>query len=197
MATKTVKLLLVENVDNLGIVGDVVNVRVGYARNYLLPRALATEPDEAILSSLAAKREQAKRELAALRSHRESMIQKMVGVRVTLDRSCNDQGILYGSVTQQDVASALTSAGFAIKPRDVRLPHTIKRLGDYDVHIKLDRDLETDIKLTVQADREIQGDEREEMDFDEEGNLIVPGEKPAQAVDEKPRGRRPRPEDEV
>ncbi len=179
MATKTVKLLLIENVDHLGIVGDVVNVRVGFARNFLLPRGLATEPSDDILASLTQKREQAKKEVAKLRSDRETMIGKMVGVVVTLERSCNDHGILYGSVSQHDLAHALEEAGFAIKGRDVRLPHAIKRVGEYDVHIKLDSDLETDIKLVVNPDREIVSDEREEMEFDNEGNLIEKPDKPA------------------
>ena len=173
MATKTVKLLLIENVDSLGIVGDVVNVRVGYARNFLLPRALATEPSDEILASLTQKREQAKKEVSKLRSDREKMIDKMVGIVVTLDRSCNDHGILYGSVSQHDLAHALEDAGFAIKGRDVRLPHAIKRVGEYEVHVKLDSDLETDIKLVVKPDRElINDDDREEMEFDNEGELI-------------------------
>ena len=184
MATKTVKLLLVENVDNLGIVGDVVTVRLGYARNYLLPRGLATEPDDQILQALAEKREQAKKEMAALRAQREELIRKMSDVVLTLERSCNDQGILYGSVTQQDVAAALTDNGYPVKPREVRLPQTIKRLGDYDIHIKLDADLETDIKLVVKPDRELAEEAREEMEFDDEGNLIIKDEKPAEKTED-------------
>ncbi len=185
MATKTVKLLLIENVDHLGIVGDVVTVRVGFARNFLLPRSLATTPSDDILASLTQKREQAKKEVALLRSDREKMIAKMVGVVVTLVRSCNDSGVLYGSVTQHDLADALLEAGFAIKGRDVRLPHTIKRVGEYDVHIKLDADLEIDIKLDVKADRELMQDEREEMEFDNEGELI---EKPKKSRKREPEG---------
>ena len=184
MATKTVKLLLVENVDNLGIVGDVVTVRLGYARNYLLPRGLATEPDDQILQALAEKREQAKKEMAALRARREELIKKMSDVLLTLERSCNDQGILYGSVTQQDVAAALTDNGYPVKPREVRLPQTIKRVGEYDIHIKLDADLETDIKLVVNPDRELADEAREEMEFDDEGNLIIKEEKPADKTED-------------
>jgi large subunit ribosomal protein L9 len=101
---RSIKLLLTENVDNLGIVGDVVNVRIGYARNYLLPRELATTPSDEILAQLAEKRAQAEKDLAALRSQRESLISKLEGLELTLTRSCNDQGHLYGSVTQHDIA---------------------------------------------------------------------------------------------
>jgi large subunit ribosomal protein L9 len=170
---KTVKLLLTETVDNLGIVGDVVTVRAGYARNYLLPRSMATEPSEELVAQLATKRADAQKFLAEQRKHREAMLQKMIGFSASVARSCNDQGILYGAVTQQDLSDLFAKHGFTVKPREIRIPQVIKRVGDYDVHIKLDSDLQTDIKLHVAADRVIhEDDEREEMDFDNEGNLI-------------------------
>lgn len=177
---KTVKLLLTENVDNLGIVGDVVNVKIGYARNYLLPRELATTPNDELLAQLADKRKQAEADLAQLRSQREALIGKLEGIEITMERACNDQGHLYGSVTQQDIASGLSELGYAVKPREVRLAHTIKRLDAYDVSVKFDSDLEATIKLHVVADREMDADEREEMEFDNEGNLIekTPEKKP-------------------
>ena len=172
MASKSVQLLLTENVDNLGIVGDVVSVRVGYARNYLLPMGMATEPSEERLAALAAKRAEAEKQLAELRKQREEVMSRLAGIEITLERSCNDQGILYGAVTQQDIAAALTGLGYPVKPREVRLAQTIKRVDTYDVHIKFDADLETDIKVWVVPDRKIDEDQREEMEFDNEGNLI-------------------------
>lgn len=172
MASKHVKLLLTENVDNLGIVGDVVSVRVGYARNFLLPRSLATEPSEERLAALAVKRAKAEADLAALNEERRKMIGKMEGLEVTLERSCNDLGHLYGSVTQQDVAAALGESGFIVRPREVRLPFTIKRIDSFDVLVKFGADMEATIKLHVKPDRRIEEDQREEMEFDNEGNLI-------------------------
>jgi len=169
---RSVKLLLVENVDNLGIVGDVVNVRVGYARNFLLPRGLATQPSQELVSQLADKRAKAEKELAALRKQREALISKLDGLELTMIRACNDQGHLYGSVTQQDISSALREVGFEVRPREVRLAHTIKRIDSFDVSVKFDTDLEAHIKLWVEPDRELESDEREEMEFDNEGNLI-------------------------
>lgn len=178
---RTVQLLLTENVDNLGIVGDVVNVRLGYARNFLLPRELATTPSDEMIAALAEKRKQAEQEMARLRAARKTMIEKLEGHELTLERSCNDQGVLYGGVTQADIAEALKGEGYDVRPRDVRIPGTIKRLDTYDVHIKFESDLEATIKLWVVSDRPIEEIEREEMDFDMEGNLI---ERPPQP--EKP-----------
>ena len=175
---RTVKLLLVENVDNLGIVGDVVRVRTGYARNYLLPFGYATEPSDELIQQLADKRKAAEEEQRKLRVVREALINKLEGVEITMERSCNDQGLLYGSVTQQDIAAALKSLGFEVKPREVRLPQVIKRVGEFDVSVKLASDLEESIKIHVEPDRELDLDEREEMEFDNEGNLV---EKPKPA----------------
>lgn len=172
MATKTVQLLLTETVDNLGIVGDVVNVRLGYARNYLLPRDMATTPSEELIKSLAAKRAEAQKLLAELRKQREAMIAKMEGVEITLERACNDQGILYGSITQNEIAAALAKVGFVVKPREIRLGQTIKRVDSYEIHVKLESDLESVVKLHVKADRHIEDDDRDEMEFDNEGELI-------------------------
>ena len=172
---KSIKLLLTENVDNLGIVGDVVNVRLGYARNYLLPRELATTPSEELVASLASKRAEAQKQLAELRKHREAMIAKMAGLEITIEKPCNDQGILYGSITQNDLAESLKKVGYSVKPREVRIGQTIKRIDSYDVHVKLESDLETVVRLHVKADRHIEADAKEEMEFDNEGNLIEKG----------------------
>ena len=178
MPASYVKLLLTENVDNLGIVGDVVRVRTGYARNYLLPFGLATSPSEDLIKELADKRADAEKKLAALRKSREEMIKKLDGQELTMVRACNDQGHLYGSVTQQDIANALKEVGFDVRPREVRLPGTIKRIDTFDIHVKVDSDLGADIKLWVVADRELDLDDGAEVHIDEEGEMI---ESPAKA----------------
>ncbi|HVZ93560.1 MAG TPA: 50S ribosomal protein L9 [Phycisphaerales bacterium] len=159
---KSFQLLLTESVDGLGIVGDVVTVRSGYARNYLLPRELATEPSEERVKALAGRREEAQREMAKRRSDRETMVEKLEGFEITLIRACNDLGHLYGSVTQQDIAQALNEQHFAVKPRDVRLNQTIKRVGHYEVHIRPESDLEATVKLAVNADRPLDLDKIEQ-----------------------------------
>ncbi len=152
---KSTKLLLLESVDSLGIVGDVVNVRLGYARNFLLPRSLATTPSDELVQQLASKRAEAQRQLALLRKQREEIIGKLQGVEVSLTKSVNDQGILYGAITQQELSAALGEKGFGVKAREVRLTEVIKRIGNYDVHVKLDSDLDAVIKLHVLPDREL------------------------------------------
>jgi len=213
---RNVKLMLTENVEALGIVGDVVTVRIGYARNFLLPRELATQPSDEAIKAVAAKRANAEKELAALRKDREALTQKMDKAEISITRSCNDLGHLYGSVTQQEIATALAAAGFpGVRPRDVRLSTNIKRIDNYDIHIKFESDLESVIKLHVLPDRKIEQEKREEMEFDNEGRLIhkkrekpkaesEDGEKPAEgeakdggkgeSKDGEKKDKRPRPE---
>lgn len=172
--SKTIELLLTESVENLGIVGDVVKVRTGYARNYLLPRAYATTPSEELIKSLQSKRVEAEKMLAEQRKMRADTVSRLTGYELTLERSCNDLGHLYASVTQREIATALTAAGYPVRDRDVRLHGAIKRVDTYDIHIKYETDLETHIKLHVKADRLLAKEEKADMDFDNEGNLIQP-----------------------
>lgn len=158
--SKTMTLLLTESVESLGIVGDVVNVRVGYARNYLLPRGFVTEPSDEKIKALAQRRAEAEAAVAKQRHEREKLVERLEGVEIEIVRSCNDLGMLYGSVTQQDVADGLIKAGYGVRARDVRLPAAIKRVDHYDLTIKLAADLEASIKLNVKADRVLERDLR-------------------------------------
>jgi large subunit ribosomal protein L9 len=179
---KTLKLMLTESVESLGIVGDVVNVRVGYARNFLLPRNFAVKPSDEAIAAVQSKRVDAQKHMAEHRKQREEVIKKLQGLEVQMTRSCNDLGHLYASVTQQDIASLLSSQGYAVKARDVRLNTNIKRVDHYDVHIKFDRDLDATVKLNVLPDRKIDQDRREAVEVDDEGEMIV---KKPQAEGEK------------
>jgi large subunit ribosomal protein L9 len=164
---KTIELLLLENVDNLGIVGDVVNVRPGYARNYLLPRALATKPSRGAIERLAERRKQVEAEMKAIRSAQETLIQKLEGHEITMERAANEQGILYGGVSQHEIAEALRAEGFAVEDRFVRIGEQIKRLDSYHIPIVIDRELKTEIKLWVVSDKPAEDLDAEESVEDE------------------------------
>jgi large subunit ribosomal protein L9 len=175
-----VQLLLRETVENLGIVGDIVRVRTGYARNYLLPHQLAETPRPSRIEALKEARAQAQAELAQVRSVRQEMLGRMKDVRISLVRSCNDKGILYGSVTQRDIADALLEKGYDVGTRSVRLAAALRRVGEYTVPVQFERDLRTEIVVAVEPDQPLE--EREEMDFDNEGNLIERPKRKAKAA---------------
>lgn len=168
---KHIELLLLKNIEHLGIVGDVVRVKRGYARNYLVPHGYAEVPTPTRIKSLESDRAEALTELNRVRQAREELLEQMVEVTLTLTRSCNDQGVLYGSVTQRDICDALQANNLDVGPRSVRLTAAIRRIGTYTVPIQFDKDLRTEISLIVEPDQPLE--EREEMEFDDEGNLII------------------------
>ncbi len=175
MSNKTVDLLLTESVDSLGIVGDVVKVKAGYARNYLIPHGCAVLPTDRAKEQLAERRAKVQAELAQLRKDLETTIEKLDGFEITLTQSCNDHGFLYGSVTQHDIAAALNEVGFPqISDRHVRLGMSIKRIDSYSVPVQFDADLKAEIKVWVVADRELvfadEGADKEGAEGDDDGD---------------------------
>ena len=170
-SARRIELLLTSNVENLGIVGDIVRIRMGYARNYLLPMELAEVPTSEKIEALAGGREIALKQYEAKRTEQAGIIEKLEGIVLTLTRSANDQGGLYGSVTQRDIADALIENGFSVDTRAVRLHQAIRRIGEYQVTIQFGSDLRAEVEVVVNPDRPLE--DREDMEFDDEGNLII------------------------
>ena len=168
---KRTELLLTSNVENLGIVGDVVRVRMGFARNYLCPMGLAEAPTQEKMESLTEAREAAVKEHEVKRSVQSTIIEKLEGTTLTLTRSANDKGGLYGSVTQRDISDALLENDFDVDTRAIRLHQAIRRIGEYQVTVQFGSNLKTDVEIVVNPDRPLEN--REEMEFDDEGNLII------------------------
>ncbi|MDG2031448.1 MAG: 50S ribosomal protein L9 [Phycisphaerales bacterium] len=180
-STKKVELLLNETIEHLGIVGDVVSVKPGYARNYLLPLGIAEVPTEEKVEALKELRKTAKAQLEALRAQRVETIDNLESITVKLTRSCNDQGVLYGSVTQRDISDALLEGEMQVDERAVRLNQPIRHVGNYTVLIQFEKDLRSEITIEVLPDRTIE-ELDDDMEFDDEGELIEkPNKKAAPA----------------
>ena len=183
---KNIELLLLKTVENLGIVGDVVKVKSGYARNYLLPHRVAEPPTPTKVEALKEQRAKAQAELATVRSEREKIIEELVGASITMERSCNDQGQLYGSVTQRDISDAMIAAGYGVDVRAVRLSHPIRHIGEYHIPIQFDKDLRSDVTVSIKADRVLEGfneagepiETEDEPEIDESHLLPDPDERP-------------------
>jgi len=151
-------VLLKEDIDNLGHRGQVVRVRAGYGRNYLLPQGLAIEASSGNKRMIEEQqRTLAKRE-ARERTSAQSEAEKLNGVELRFNRRVGEHGILYGSVTAMDIAAALKDRGYTVERRKISLKDHIKEVGDYDVTIKLHRDVSPVIKVVVRKEG---GDERE------------------------------------
>ena len=146
-------VILREEVDNLGNAGEVVTVKGGYARNYLLPRGLAVRADPRNVKAF----EHQKRAMEARRSQLETLAREgaeameRIG-RVVVNRTCGPDGKLYGSVTSKDVTEALVARGVEVERRQVMLGGALKELGDYDVEVKLGQGIRATVKVSVEPD---------------------------------------------
>jgi len=152
------KLLLCKNIEKLGIVGDVVNVAPGYARNYLVPYGLATEPTEANIRRLAEARKIAEHERAEELDRLASLAEALTDVEVTIRAKANEDGVLYGSVTRKDIAAALDEEGHYVKPEAILLSAPIRHLDNLSVDLRLADNIRSQVKVWVVRER-IDGEE--------------------------------------
>jgi large subunit ribosomal protein L9 len=156
-------VILLERVENLGGIGDVVSVKPGYARNYLLPRGKALRANDANKAKFEADRERIERENAERRSHAEADAKKVEGAKIVLIRAASDAGQLYGSVAARDIAEALTAATTVkVGKNQVVLNTPIKTLGLHRVRVALHPEVSVEVEANVarstdEADLQAQG----------------------------------------
>ena len=149
-----IQLILNEEVPNLGGPGDVVKVRAGYARNYLLPRKLAVEANPKNLRAFEHQKGLAMLKREALKSKARGLKEKLDALSVTVSARAGEEGKLFGSVTNIDVERALRERGIEIDRRKILLVEPIKQLGDYTIQIRLEAEVEAGLKLSVTAEAE-------------------------------------------
>jgi large subunit ribosomal protein L9 len=149
------KVLLREDVDDLGARGEIVRVRAGYARNYLLPRKLAVEATTGNVKGIEQEREALLKKEAKERATAEAQSQQMGSLVLEFKRKSGEQGALYGSVTSMDVAEALKERGYEIDRHRIHLREPLKRLGDYAVPVRLHREVTIDLQVKVVSEGEV------------------------------------------
>jgi large subunit ribosomal protein L9 len=145
------QVILNEEVPNLGRPGDVVKVRAGYARNYLLPRKLAVEANSRNLRAFEHQKALAMRRREANRAGALKLKQQLEALTLTIGANAGEEGKLFGSVTNIDIERALRERGFDIERRKIILAEPIKQLGDFTVPVRLDPEVEAGVKLSVAA----------------------------------------------
>ena len=149
------KVLLREDIDDLGARGEIVRVRAGYARNYLLPRNLAVEATAGNVKGIEAERAALLKKEAKERATAESQSQQMSSLELEFRRKAGEQGALYGSVTSMDLAEALKERGYEIDRHRIHLREPLKRVGDYTVPVRLHREVTIDLKVRVAPEGEV------------------------------------------
>jgi large subunit ribosomal protein L9 len=142
-------IILLERVAKLGQMGDVVSVKQGYARNFLLPQGKALRVNAANMANFEAQKAQLEAQNLETKKEADAMSAKLDGETFVVIRSASDGGSLYGSVTTRDAADAATAAGFTVDKKQVALIDPIKELGIHDVSVKLHPEVTATIKLNV------------------------------------------------
>ena len=143
------QVLLREDIDNLGARGEIVRVKAGYARNYLLPRNLAVEATANNVRQIEGERAALVKREAKERSSADAQAGQLRNLTLKFERKVGEAGVLYGSVTSMDIAHALKEQGYEIDRRRIVLREPIKRFGNYEVPVRLHRDVTVELPVSV------------------------------------------------
>jgi large subunit ribosomal protein L9 len=163
---KDVKVILQEDVDNLGQVGEIVSVRPGYARNFLLPRKKALVASMASIRHLEHQKRLTEKRKTQLQAESMELAKKMADIQVTISAKVGEQDKLFGSITSRDVALELSKLGYAVTHRNVKMGDPIKTVGTHKVDVRLQAGVMAQVKVWVIAENnpavEQEDDEPEE-----------------------------------
>ena len=143
------EIILLERVEKLGQMGDVVKVKPGYARNFLLPQGKALRANKANLEKFETEKSQREADNLARRSDAETEAGKMDGLAVSMVRAASEMGQLFGSVTSRDISEAVTEAGFTITRNQVIMEKSIKTLGLHETRIRLHPEVTVTVTVNV------------------------------------------------
>ena len=143
------KVLLCQDVDRLGYLGDVVDVKNGYARNYLLPQGIAMAPSRANMQSLAEKRATRAQERKLALKKLETVAESINGAEAVIAAKANELGHLFGSVTQREIGKNLRDQGYEVADDMIRLSEHIKEVGTHEVNLKLAAELTVVVNVVV------------------------------------------------
>ena len=150
MATTTI--LLREDIDTVGGRGEIVKVKAGYARNYLLPRGFATLATKGNVKQIEGERAALLKKAAVERTTAEAQREQMESIELNFERKAGEHGTLFGSVTSMDIADALKAKGYEVDRRKIVLKDAIKETGEYTVNVKLHREVTLAVPVTVTAE---------------------------------------------
>ena len=143
------QVILVTDVDNLGRAGDIVKVAPGYARNYLLPTRVAMEANPKNQRWIEQQKQRILKKAAVIRNDASALADRIAAVTVVVAKNAGEEDKLYGAVTSADIAEKLAAHGVDIDKRKIVLHEPIKRLGEFEVPVKLHSDVEAKVKVQV------------------------------------------------
>jgi large subunit ribosomal protein L9 len=144
------QIILLEKIQNLGVLGDTVDVKPGYARNFLIPGGKAVAASEENMAEFESRRAELERQQAEVVNAAKARAAKLEDLRIVVTHRAGEEGKLFGSVGPADVAEAVTATGTEIDRSEVRIPESIRQIGEYSVEIHLHADVVVPITLDVQ-----------------------------------------------
>lgn len=145
----SMKVILIQDMDALGLEGEIVNVADGYARNYLIPKELALKANEQNIKLMETQSKKIEIKRLKAKEDAEKVKEKMTGMVITISQKAGEEEKLYGSVTSMDIATHLEKQGITIDRRKLALDKPIKTLGEFDVTVKLYPGVTVSIKVVV------------------------------------------------
>ena len=152
------KVLLCEDIDKLGWLGDVVEVRTGYARNYLIPQGLAKAANESSIRAIAEEKVKRAEQRRLDGKQLEEAVKAIEGAEAVVAAKANELGHLFGSVTERHIAANLREQGFEVRDEIVQLPEHIKEIGTHSVTLKFRDDLTATINVVVVPEKQDESD---------------------------------------
>ena len=148
------KVILTSDVEKVGSLGDVIEVKKGFARNFLMPRKLAVEVSAHNLALMEGKKKKHQKKLELEKKSAIEQQQKFAGVAITIKKKAGENDVLFGSVTTAEIEKELAAKGFSVEKKKIHLDEPIKRLGEFTAKIKLFKDVEAAIQISVQKEEE-------------------------------------------
>ncbi|MBD3282556.1 MAG: 50S ribosomal protein L9 [Candidatus Portnoybacteria bacterium] len=146
------KVILLQDVKSIGKKGEVKNVADGYARNFLFPRNLAKPATDGSLKQLEKEQKVIEQEAEEELKKAQEQASKIEGQEIEIKEKADDQGKLYGSVTESKIQKALKEKGFTVKAKQIKIPQPIKGVGEYPVSISFDHGLEAEVRIIVSVE---------------------------------------------
>jgi large subunit ribosomal protein L9 len=148
------KVILTSDVEKVGSLGDVIEVKKGFARNFLMPRKLAVEVSAHNIALMEGRKKKHQKKLELEKLSAIEQKQKLEGVAITIRKKAGENDVLFGSVTTAEIEKELAAKGFSVEKKKIHLEEPIKRLGDFTAKVKLFKDVEAAIQIAVQKEEE-------------------------------------------
>ncbi len=148
------QVILLEKIQKVGNLGEVANVKAGYARNYLIPQGKAKPATKANMAEFEAMKADLEAKEAATLAAAQAIEAKMAGASCTIKANAGDEGKLFGSITTADIVASLAEQGFEVAKRDINMSEAIRHTGEYEVSVSLHTDISVAVQVVVEAEGE-------------------------------------------